>query len=93
MEVADTVEENGENPKNNKDQQGEVEQAAGKGEMTEDDLMKLAPPVSAMIQGEGPIHSWFSIDCRRKFKIRIQQRSSEGQKAFEILLSAQRAVV
>ena len=87
MDVADAIEENGEDPKKNEDQQGEVEQAAGKGEMTEDDLMKLISPVSAMIQAESPILPWFSIDCHRKIEIRILQGSSGGQKASEISLS------
>lgn len=73
MDVVDAIEENGEDPKNNEDHQDEVEQAAGKGEMTEDDLMKLIPPVSAMIQGERPIVSWFSIRLPQKIEIRILQ--------------------
>src|SRR5580692_110502 len=55
--------------------------------MTEDDLMKLISPVSAMIQGERPIVSWFSIRLPQKIEIRILQGSSGGQKASEISLS------
>ena len=87
MDVANAIEEDGEDPQNNEDQQGEVEQAAGKGGMAEDDLMKLISPVSAMIQGERPIVSWFSIRLPQKIEIRILQGSSGGQKASEISLS------
>jgi hypothetical protein len=68
MEVADTVEENGENPKNNKDQQDEVEQAAGKSEMIEDDLMKLVPPVSAMIKVRVQVIHGFQSIAAGNFK-------------------------
>lgn len=72
MKIADTVEENGENPEKDQDEKEEVEQTAGKGEMAEDDVMKLVPPVSTMINVRVR-SSHGSIDCHREFDIRIQQ--------------------
>ena len=49
VKAADAIEENGEDPEKDEDEKGEVEQAAGEGNVAEDDFVKLVPPGSATI--------------------------------------------
>lgn len=79
MEAVDTVEEDGKDAEKDQDEESQVKQAAGEGDMAEDNFVKLVPPGSATMELRVRC-GHVSIDCGTKFAIRIQQGQPDGQK-------------